>query len=303
MKNKWILLSFFLYFVLIGKGQTTVVMNNSEINVENWINSRFRKGQNPPFSFNLNSIPSGRFIKNWKYSATKQESSDAGVIKRRFTYSDNKTGIKIECDVTGFKDFNAVEWVLHITNTSKQNTPEISNIRESNINFKYSTGGNFTLHYAEGSTAKATDFQPLGKKLSAGEFFSMEPTGGRSSQSAFPFFNIESPAKQGIMVAIGWSGTWKAELKCTSNKNITLTTGIRDLKSYLLPNEKIRTASICMLFWNGEDRMIGHNKFRQFVLAHHTRQINGRRTIYPESLGFNWNDPRPWQLRMLMEIR
>lgn len=293
MKNKWILLSFLLCFTLISKGQTTSVMTNREVNVENWINSHFAKGENPPFSFQLRGIPSKNFIRSWKYSTTKLESNDPLIIKRRVTYSDIKTGLKVECDVKGFKDFNAVEWVLHFSNTNKQNTPEISDIHESDINFKYSSGGDFILHYAEGSTAKATDFQPLEKKLTSGQSFGMEPTGGRSSQLAFPFFNIESPAKQGIMVAIGWSGTWKAGLNCNSNKSITLTTGIRDLKSYLLPDEKIRTASVCLLFWNGEDRMIGHNKFRQFILTHHTRQIDGKRTIYPESLGFNWNDPRP----------
>ena len=65
------------------------------------------------------------------------------------------------------------------------------------------------------------------------------------------------------------------------------------MKLVLYPNEEIRTPKICLLFWEGEDRMIGHNQFRQFILAHHSRKINGTFAEYPLSGSFDYGDPSP----------
>ena len=45
-------------------------------------------------------------------------------------------GLKVECEVKGFTDFNTVEWVLRFTNQGKKNTPEIANIKVSDITFR-----------------------------------------------------------------------------------------------------------------------------------------------------------------------
>ena len=39
--------------------------------------------------------------------------------------------------------------------------------------------------------------------------------------------------------------------------------------------------------------MIGHNQFRQFVLAHHSRKVNGKYAEYPLSGSFDYGDPEP----------
>ena len=65
------------------------------------------------------------------------------------------------------------------------------------------------------------------------------------------------------------------------------------MKLYLRPGESIRTPRICMLFWQGNDPMAGNNRFRRFMLAHHTRTIDGKFAEYPLSAGFDWGDPAP----------
>ena len=93
------------------------------------------------------------------------------------------------------------------------------------------------------------------------------PSGGRSSiGAALPFFNIEMPGGQGIMVAVGWTGQWYADVVQTDAKTVSLKSGMEKMQLTLYPNEEIRTPKICLLFWKGEDRMVGHNRFRQFVL-------------------------------------
>lgn len=76
-------------------------------------------------------------------------------------------------------------------------------------------------------------------------------------------------------------------------RTATLASGMKNMNLYLLPDETIRTPLVCMLFWQGEDRMVGHNTFRRFMLAHHSPKLNGRFAEYPFSGGYSWGDPAP----------
>lgn len=292
MKNK-LLYIILLLFPYITFGQTISNIKRTPINVNSWIVSHFARGKTPPFSFTYNGIPSVSFIKKWEYHAINEKSENPDIVKYIFTYKDPTTKIKVECNVKGYTNSNAIEWYLHFTNENKVNSPEIANISTANISFHYGHSGNFRLHYLNGSNAKKNDFAPKLKILANVDSIYMRPGGGRSSQDILPFFNIESPTKQGIVVAIGWTGTWFTDIHSNCNKNISLKTGIERLKTFLYPNETIRTSSISMLFWNGADYLLGNNAFRHFVLKYHTRMINGRPITYPISSSFNYGDPAP----------
>src|SRR5690606_21689587 len=119
------------------------------------------------------------------------------------------------------------------------------------------------------------------------------PESGRSSDNAFPFFNIESASGQGAMVAVGWSGTWYADFQGHAKNSVSLASGMKWLDTYLHADESIRTPSICLLFWKGEDRMVGHNLFRRFIIEQQTPKINGKPARFPISASFNYGDPFP----------
>ncbi len=273
--------------------QSITRMTEKPVDVAQWVRTHFARGTVPPFSFEYGGKPSAGFITQWKYQAADLPSADQRVIKRLYTYSDALTGLQVVCDVTAFLDYKTVEWVLHFGNTGQQNTPEIANVKVSDVTFSYGKAGKFRLHYPEGSHASKTDFSPQLKVLRPGESFNMRPEGGRSSQMLMPFFNIEIANRQGVMAAVGWTGTWYANWRCVDARTFALSTGIERLKTYLYPQEKIRTSSVCLLFWQGNDRMIGNNMFRRFVLAHHTWKIDGKPTVYPVSTSFNYGDPAP----------
>jgi alpha-galactosidase len=95
------------------------------------------------------------------------------------------------------------------------------------------------------------------------------------------------------MIAIGWTGKWYADILQTDNQSVALKSGMEKMQLSLFPKEEIRTPKICLLFWKGENRMEGHNQFRQFILAHHSRKINGRFAEYPLSGSFDYGDPAP----------
>lgn len=264
------------------------------VDVSNWIVSTFAKGKTPPLSFVYNGEASSSFLRKWKHSLWKDVSNDPQVVMYTVSYLDPVSKIKLECRIKGLTKYNAVEWVVNFINTSSENSKTIKDVRIIDFSSLSNTAGAYTLYHAKGSDAKRSDFQPLTTVLQNKVPVSMKPNGGRSSDdTGFPFFNIESPDKTGFVVGIGWSGNWFSEIEQINNKTINLKAGMSDMEVFLYPGETIRTPSICMLFWESDDRMDGQNKFRRFILAHHSRKIEGKFAEYPVSGGFNWGDPAP----------
>lgn len=287
----FILYSFANVFFLQAQSTQRVFIDGD---ISKWINYTFAKGKIPPFSFVYNGKTSSSFIKKWKYEIKKEESDDVNIIKYSASYLDPQTGLKVDCLVKGFKDFNAVEWVLNFTNTSDNNSPTIEQVKVVDFTFQSKSDGDFILHYAKGSNAHRLDFSHVSSTLGLKKAIKMHPTGGRSSdESGFPFFNIELSDHTGVVTAIGWTGNWYADVEKVDAKSVNLDAGMLNLKLFLNPKETIRTPGICMLFWQNEDRMAGHNQFRRFILAHHSRVIDGKFAEYPISGGFNWGDPYP----------
>ena len=211
-----------------------------------------------------------------------------------YSYSDKQSGLVVTCNVNVFSDFPAVEWVLKFSNTSGKNTPLIEKVAVIDYSFVTENKGTLILHHTKGSNAERSDFQPIDEKLQVGKPVYMTPSGGRSSDNtAFPFFNIETPDKQGIIAAIGWTGKWYANVLQTNENTVSLKSGMEKMRMNLYANEEIRTPKICLLLWKGAERMVGHNQFRQFILAHHSRKIKGRFAEYPLSGSFDYGDPEP----------
>ncbi|MCX7969871.1 MAG: alpha-galactosidase, partial [Armatimonadetes bacterium] len=51
----------------------------------------------------------------------------------------------------------------------------------------------------------------------------------------------------------------------------------------LYSGEQIRTPRILLLFWRGDDFLVGQNLFRQLILAHYSPKQNGQPVTLPLS--------------------
>ncbi len=279
------LLSFFIRCVICQ--ETNTQPEKSE--VFQWVKDKFAKNKTPPFSFVYGGKSSDTFIRNWQYKAENVTSAIPDVEESVYTYSDPRSGLVVKCFVTCFHDFQAVEWLLRFYNTSGRNTPLLEKAAVINNTFISAVKGPFILHHARGSTAERADFRPFDDELVPGKSIYMTPDRGRSSDGelGFPFFNIEMPDQKGIMVAIGWTGKWYADVQQKDERSVALVSGMERMQLSLFPGEEIRTPEICLLFWKGEDRMTGHNQFRRFVLAHHTRMKDGKPSELPLAAGLD----------------
>lgn len=267
---------------------------NASARVKQWIDEHFAQRKVPPFSFTYGGRRSEEFIRTWKYSHEDLHSADPSVHKAVYAYTDTATGLTVRCFVTRFDDFPAVEWVLRFSNTSGSSTPLIEKAAAIDNAFSTELPGTIILHHSAGSNAKRTDFQNVDDTVLVGKNIYMTPHGAKSSDiTAFPFFNIESSGGKGVVVAVGWTGKWFADVSHTNDQSVGLKAGMERMKTVLLPHEEIRTPRICLLFWEGEDKMSGHNQFRRFILAHHSRKLHGKFAEYPLSEGFDYGDPAP----------
>lgn len=277
---------------LPAAAQVRIAMQGDKTDIARWIDQRFAQGELPPFSFVLDETPSADLIRTWRWKRRVVEADEQGVVARTFTYTDPRSGLEVVCDVKGYPDFRAVEWVLHFRNASDKNSGQISRVKVVDIDMNYPVAGPMKIHYAEGNKISKADYAPRTASLRTAHPLHIEPHGGRSSEEAFPFFNLEAEnAAQGAMVAIGWTGTWQADIAKRDTRNLGLSAGMANCDLYLYPGEQFRTPSVALMFWSG-DRMNGHNRFRRLILAHHSRKIDGK-TEYPLCSSFNYRDPQP----------
>ncbi len=280
----------FSTFFLVNYGQQP----GDPAAVKKWVEQHFSKGKLPPFSFVYGGNHSDGFIRNWKFKAEKLSSAEPSTEEMLYTWSEGQSGLSVKCFVTSFNDFPAVEWVVKFSNSSAEDSPLLEKAAVVDYTFATSPEGDFIVHHSMGSDHDRSDFQPMDDRLQTGKKIYMTPAGGRSSdKTAFPFFNMEMPGNQGVVVAVGWTGKWYADIVQKDEKSVTLKSGMENLRVKLEPKEAIRTPKICLLFWKSEDRMAGHNQFRRFVLAHHSRKINGCLAEYPLSGSFDYGDPAP----------
>ncbi len=269
-----------------------------------WVAARFAAGASHtavtpelPFSFTYGGEGSADLLKSWPL-VRSQRDLDANRTETTLTYTDPKSGLSVRCVAVVYRDFPVVEWVLHFRNTGATNTPILSEIRalDSGLPHKHDRtkrDRTAVVHYANGSECRVDDFAPmiaaLGPTPVAPQAPWLEKTNplrlgskeGRSSCGMLPFFNVDA-GTEGVIAAIGWTGDWTANIYQTDTE-VRLDAGMGRTHLKLLPGEEIRTPRIMLLFWQGE-RMHGHNLLRQFILAHHSPQINGRPARVPVSL-------------------
>lgn len=188
------------------------------------------------------------------------------------TYLDEATHIEFKLTGTIYKDYPTVDYVINVTNTSDtEKTEIIKNLNAIDSEFDIVSSKNYTVHTNRGSAEKPNDFEPIVDELKRSSKPSKyyAPTGGSSSNDvAFPFFDVIGN-NEGLIMAIGWSGTWEAGFTNPTKDVVGLIARQKTFASVLLPKESIRTPSIVLTYFAG-DYDYGHNVWRRCVIEHYT---------------------------------
>ncbi len=219
----------------------------------------------PPFSFIYGKQYSGEFLQKWNI-ARSSERIDENRTKHEVTYTDPKTNLTIRCIAIEYSDFPIVEWTIYFKNNGTEDSPIISNIQAIDTIFEGNQGEGFILNHHTGSPCRADDYQPHRTKLVANAEKIISTSGGRSSNSDFPYFNIEMP-NEGCIMAIGWPAQWSVSFTRDSSNGLRVKAGQELTHLRLHPGEEIRTPLIVIQFWKG-DRTNSQNIWRQWMMKH-----------------------------------
>jgi alpha-galactosidase len=258
------------------------------------------KSSPPPFGFKYDGKDSAAFLSKWQKS---QETvpSEGGRLERQ-TFTDPATNLKVTAEVRTFNDYPAVEWVLKFTNQGKSDTPIIEDIEPLLATLSVPANSPATLHYSGGSTGSQNDFEPASQGLGKTNDIKLGSNGGRSSDGALPYFNLQVD-NGGIIGAIGWTGNWTADFARNADGTaVTLTAGMRKTHLVLHPGEEIRTARILILNWTGPDTVAAQNIWRRLLLAYYSPQEKGKPEVGPVSTLTWGNDLITNKLARVKEI-
>lgn len=219
----------------------------------------------------------------WDCEFTVSEKEDGNSLITEYAFPD---GLKITNTAKKYDDFGAYEWVTYFENTSDRPTDIISELWDADIELPFSAAVFKNSAYLPDYDKEPIIYHPIGS-IAKIEDFSMEPdgleicnyrkhlyqdqtktfktSGGRSSESEAPFFNVKGE-NGGTVFAIGWSGQWNCEISRKTD-TINIRTKIEDTNFRLLPGEKFRTSSFVMMPYEG-GFTDSQNKWRRLVKKH-----------------------------------
>lgn len=282
-----------------------------------------RHGDSIPFSFQCGARSSREWLK--AENAAVEEGKWHNNKKIHFLrWTDPENLLSCEMELTEFKDFPVMEWVVRVRNDSHSETEVISNFNALDIFWKSSEDGDIPeLRRSLGSDGRYDDFQYLSdelresvwrvprtirmdssnntafRKVRGGYPPRMEDD-GRPSATWLPFFNLRTGG-DGLITALGWSGQWFAEFAHDGTGKTDISAGMEHLELKLHPGEEIRSPLIMLLYWQGE-AVHGHNLLRKFILKFHTPHIDGRPVELPVCCGAWGGTPTPGHLDMIKAI-
>ena len=90
---------------------------------------------------------------------------------------------------------------------------------------------------------------------------------GRATHINFPYFNLEC-GDGGVMLAIGWAGTWKADFSFDGERTVYTASSVNGLRTRLKSGERIRTALFVVAPYTVRDESYAANFWRSWFVEH-----------------------------------
>lgn len=239
----------------------------------------FLFSQEPPLSFNCRGEASAALLKRATRKVETAETPDRTEF--RTSWTDPRTGLRVEAVAGVFKRYPAVDWVVSLVNTGTKDTPLLENIQAADLLLR--TGNSKrapVLHQLHGDACGPSTFVPFDSVVDIDRPAHLAPSGGRSSNTtAFPFFDLQY-ADDGVFAAVGWSGQWAASFERSPAGPTRFRAGMEKTHLVLHPGERIRTPRVLLMTWKGQ-RLAAQNRFRRLLLFHYAPRRDGKPVAVP----------------------
>ena len=164
-----------------------------------------------PFSFTYGGQSSAALLPLWRRECQVNKLDDQRT-ERTWIWTDPRTKLVLRWAAIEYHDFPTVEWTLHFKNGGATDSPIISDVQALDARFerkkdevyaRFASPGEFVLNHHVGSPCAANDYQPLRTALPHQTTKRIATSGGRGSNSDWPYFNVEWPG-EGVIAVVGW---------------------------------------------------------------------------------------------------
>ena len=212
-------------------------------------------------SFTYDGRPSTEILRTWILTEETPPVA-SGWRLRRLTRTDPATGLQAIVEMKEYADFPVVEWLVRFRNTGARDTPILEAVRSLDV----AMPADGLLHYHTGEYGAADGYEPHRAPLTPGVDLAFAPDGGRPTNRAWPYYNLEYAAeKRGVITVVGWSGQWASRFQA-SDVGVRITAGQELTHFRLQPGEEVRTPLSVLMFWRG-DRVRAQNLWRRWMMA------------------------------------
>ena len=232
----------------------------------------------PPFSFIYGGRPSSEFLGQWKLERETQKLDDQRE-QHTLTWSDTQSGLRVRYVGVQYRDYPTVEWTVHFKNAGPADSPMIEKIRAIDTTFSSGAQGDCILRHHTGDLCTADSYQPHADPLPARSERKFANTGGRPTQSAYPFYNLGWPG-EGVIVVLSWAGQWATQFSRDDGTSVRVQGGQELTHFRLHPGEEVRGPMVVVQFYRG-DWLRAQNIWRRWMLAHNLPHPYGK-PVHPQ---------------------
>ena len=179
-----------------------------------------------------------------------------------------------------YPDYAAFDWVIYFTNPTMSKSPKVSGISPAELTFEGENPIILTnCSDAEAVTGTPAPFTPRSYSLEENPNLSFAPTNARSTEAAFPYYNLEYGNK-GAFVVTSWAGQWVTDFNYENGK--TGFSGRQEVfDSYLKAGETARTPLTAVILYDGRDTDRATNLWRQWFIDCNMFKKDGENNLEP----------------------
>lgn len=189
----------------------------------------------------------------------KTVTEDAGKKTCIFRYG-FADSLEVKLILTHYFSHGVTEWTVWFENVSDHNSEILENIHT-----KIFFDGKYPV--LKGILGDhVNQYRPYAHELT-NQCVEFSSDSGRATHINFPYFNLEC-GDGGVMLAIGWAGTWKAHFESDGEKTEYIASSVNGLKTYLKKGEKIRTALFVVAPYTVRDENFATNYWRSWFVSH-----------------------------------
>ena len=129
--------------------------------------------------------------------------------------------------------------------------PLLSDIQALDVALERGPGNEFILHHQRGDLCTPDSYEPLSVTLEPNATKQFAPSGGRPTQGAWPYWNVQW-GRAGVIAALGWPGQWAASFARDGGEQLRLRGGQELTHFTLHPGEEVRTPLVVLQFYDGD---------------------------------------------------